>query len=64
MTRRPALEEMRQRRWELRRAHRAAAKLAELLEMAQRRSDYAAVRELETRLLVDLMALDGSADVL
>lgn len=63
MTRRSDLDEMRQRRWELRRAHRAATKLAELLEMAQRRTDYREVKALETRLLTDLMALDGSADV-
>lgn len=64
MSRQSALDETRQRRWELRRAHRAATKLAELLEMAHRRSDYREVKQLEDRLLVDLLALDGSADVL
>lgn len=63
MKRKNDLEELRQTRWELRRAHRAAAKLAELLEMASRRTDYTEVRALEARLLTDLMALDGADEL-
>lgn len=58
------LAEMRQRRWELRRAYWAATRLAELLEIAGRRSDYHAVREIEARLLIDIRALEGSDDAL
>lgn len=58
MSRTNGLEEMRQRAFELRRADRAAAKLAELLELAGRRKDYDAVRDLQRRLLADLFVID------
>lgn len=48
-----ALNEMRQRRWELERADDAARVLAERLEMAGRPADVAIVRELRIRLSVD-----------
>lgn len=63
MTRPNGLEEMRQRAFELRRADRAAAKLAELLELAGRRNDYLFVRELQRRLMADLAAVDEALGV-
>lgn len=59
MSRTNGLAEMRQRAFELRRADRAAGKLAELLEMAGRRKDYEAVRDLQRRLAADLLAISG-----
>lgn len=58
MNRTSGLTEMRQRGFELRRAVVAASKLAELLELAGRRTDYEATRDLERRLLADLVAVD------
>lgn len=52
------LAEIRQVGFELRRAVVAASKLAALLELAGRREDYEATRDLERRLLADLVAVD------
>ena len=50
---RAALDELRQRRWELERADDAARVLVERLEMADRPADVAIVRELRMRLSMD-----------
>ncbi len=48
-----ALDELRQRRWELERADDAARVLVERPEMANRPADVAIIRELRVRLSVD-----------
>ena len=51
-----ALDELRQRRWELERADDTARLLVERLELAGRPADVAIVRELRMRLSVDRRA--------
>lgn len=48
-----ALDELRQRRWELERADDTARLLVERLEMADRPADVAIIQELRMRLSVD-----------
>ena len=53
VSRHAALDELRQRRWELERADDTARLLVKRLEMADRPADVAIVRELRMRLSVD-----------